>query len=908
MIPLTLKLLKTRYVQQNLEGDFRLFHANQRVFREEIVLLKGLPNEESRATKFFNFATTNQWYLCRRHGCLEALTKFWAYVGSPITWGVVALVFLSTVHPDPSKDDPNTIAARIAIVQGMVQNCMYLLSKFTDIIALSHIWTDVAGYGDRLIDVFNAGFLLATETKNSEMLLAKQERHMITFSPEKERKEGNTNTTSSTEEKTNHEQRESMKLAGVRNNAIATSDTSTKVCVVTNSYSSPSFNSYASDIIEGCAAPQKTTHQSNNSTSLPNSPLSGNVMSRANVNNNKNNTSDPRRQRSESKKPLLTDYYTSDSSNVCNRNGEYHTATTVAEANKSASFNKENVDKTVNSCVKRLTSSTKEEKHHLLMCVDRVDVHVPFANACVDDCSVANCRSRSRRRRRGRSQSNISDSHSSLCSTQTPSNNSKSLLLRDFSLRIYRKQHVVIRGPSGCGKTSLLRVLTGFAPPKYDPRTDHKFFSYDCLLGGNRRIRIPTMKGEEEDAGKVQQRHFPLSKSSSADTNTPLQNDDGENNRNPSSLSRKLEDEFQADDEYSSPPQQSETQVAKKTKCKKIPSRISIHPDLELLILPQRPYLFKGTLYEVLYYGSNLTRSSKKCSNNNHSSAQEQNNNHHHSCSYDIIFPKLLAQLLSSDVADELLKIVGSSNTSGESLYQNDEHIGCNALDVMSFRFCIHILHYLGLGRLLSRLQDGTYERRRNNGEGAQCHRKRNSMHIGGNTATPVRECYIDTTNEQEDSISNKSPRITTPLLREVMMTHVVDWPSILSVGEAQRVGAVRILLRLFQLHVQNQQESYNTDSGSTTNNYSANITKAVNGSCCPDVLLFIDEGTSQLDERMECKLFRLFQAFSHCTFVSISHRFHPDVRAIHPIEVEFLDDASGDYIIRDVTNTQEKR
>ncbi len=179
---LSRKTVGPRLEQQRFEGELRHFHARQRIYKEEIALLRDFSesstaesshpaanercshvaptrsaaasgrltsfrSDSERAVSLLEVTLANQWKLiCVQQGWLSLLSSVFAYVGTPICYIFVGVAFLRSAESRTETD----ATSRYRIVSAGVFGAMMLLNKFTEIVNLSSNFTDLCGYSARV--------------------------------------------------------------------------------------------------------------------------------------------------------------------------------------------------------------------------------------------------------------------------------------------------------------------------------------------------------------------------------------------------------------------------------------------------------------------------------------------------------------------------------------------------------------------------------------------------------------------------------------------------------------------------------------------------------------------------------------------------------------------------------------
>eukprot|EP01112_Ceratiomyxa_fruticulosa_P013126 TRINITY_DN3673_c0_g5_i1.p1 TRINITY_DN3673_c0_g5~~TRINITY_DN3673_c0_g5_i1.p1 ORF type:complete len:634 (-),score=92.64 TRINITY_DN3673_c0_g5_i1:40-1941(-) len=132
------------YLQEQLEGDFRIGHVRVRDFSEAIALLYGDPREEVGARERLKALLDNKLKLLKFHWCLNSTTNTFVYIGSILNYIVVAL-------PIFFVKDVNFSASYVSSASF---ECIMLVSGFSTIMNLGKNIGDLGGYTARISRLF----------------------------------------------------------------------------------------------------------------------------------------------------------------------------------------------------------------------------------------------------------------------------------------------------------------------------------------------------------------------------------------------------------------------------------------------------------------------------------------------------------------------------------------------------------------------------------------------------------------------------------------------------------------------------------------------------------------------------------------------------------------------------------
>ncbi|XP_039088212.1 lysosomal cobalamin transporter ABCD4 isoform X2 [Hyaena hyaena] len=140
MGPIVAKLVQ----QEKLEGDFRFKHMQIRVNAEPAAFFRAGHVEHMRTDRRLQRLLQTQRELMSKELWLYIGVNTFDYLGSILSYIVIAIPIFSGVYGDLSPTELSTVVSKNAFVS------IYLISCFTGLINLSSALSDVAGYTHRI--------------------------------------------------------------------------------------------------------------------------------------------------------------------------------------------------------------------------------------------------------------------------------------------------------------------------------------------------------------------------------------------------------------------------------------------------------------------------------------------------------------------------------------------------------------------------------------------------------------------------------------------------------------------------------------------------------------------------------------------------------------------------------------
>ncbi|XP_076979158.1 lysosomal cobalamin transporter ABCD4 isoform X2 [Tamandua tetradactyla] len=140
MGPIVAKLVQ----QEKLEGDFRFKHMQIRVNAEPAAFYRAGHVEHIRTNRRLQRLLQTQKELISKELWLYIGVNTFDYLGSILSYVVIAIPIFSGVYGDLSPTELSTLVSKNAFVS------IYLISCFTQLIDLSTTLSDVAGYTHRI--------------------------------------------------------------------------------------------------------------------------------------------------------------------------------------------------------------------------------------------------------------------------------------------------------------------------------------------------------------------------------------------------------------------------------------------------------------------------------------------------------------------------------------------------------------------------------------------------------------------------------------------------------------------------------------------------------------------------------------------------------------------------------------
>nr|XP_026256619.1 ATP-binding cassette sub-family D member 4 isoform X2 [Urocitellus parryii] len=160
MGPIVAKLVQ----QEKLEGDFRFKHMQIRVNAEPAAFYRAGHVEHMRTDRRLQRLLQTQRELMSKELWLYIGVNTFDYLGSILSYVVIAIPIFSGVYGDLTPTELSTLVSKNAFV------CMYLINCFTRLIDLSTTLSDVAGYTHRIGELQEALMEMALKLQDCEVL------------------------------------------------------------------------------------------------------------------------------------------------------------------------------------------------------------------------------------------------------------------------------------------------------------------------------------------------------------------------------------------------------------------------------------------------------------------------------------------------------------------------------------------------------------------------------------------------------------------------------------------------------------------------------------------------------------------------------------------------------------------
>ncbi|XP_012872884.1 PREDICTED: ATP-binding cassette sub-family D member 4 isoform X1 [Dipodomys ordii] len=160
MGPIVAKLVQ----QEKLEGDFRFKHMQIRVNAEPAAFYRAGHVEHMRTDRRLQRLLQTQRELMSKELWLYIGVNTFDYLGSILSYVVIAIPIFSGVYGDLSPTELSTLVSKNAFV------CMYLINCFTRLIDLSTTFSDVAGYTHRIGELQEALLDMSQKSQDCETL------------------------------------------------------------------------------------------------------------------------------------------------------------------------------------------------------------------------------------------------------------------------------------------------------------------------------------------------------------------------------------------------------------------------------------------------------------------------------------------------------------------------------------------------------------------------------------------------------------------------------------------------------------------------------------------------------------------------------------------------------------------
>nr|XP_004649471.3 lysosomal cobalamin transporter ABCD4 isoform X2 [Jaculus jaculus] len=160
MGPIVAKLVQ----QEKLEGDFRFKHMQIRVNAEPAAFYRAGHVEHMRTDRRLQRLLQTQKELMSKELWLYIGINTFDYLGSILSYVVIAIPIFSGVYGDLSPTELSTLVSKNAFM------CIYLINCFTQLIDLSTTLSDVAGYTHRIGELQEALLDLSQKSQDYETL------------------------------------------------------------------------------------------------------------------------------------------------------------------------------------------------------------------------------------------------------------------------------------------------------------------------------------------------------------------------------------------------------------------------------------------------------------------------------------------------------------------------------------------------------------------------------------------------------------------------------------------------------------------------------------------------------------------------------------------------------------------
>ncbi|XP_052041384.1 lysosomal cobalamin transporter ABCD4 isoform X1 [Apodemus sylvaticus] len=160
MGPIVTKLVQ----QEKLEGDFRFKHMQIRVNAEPAAFYRAGLVEHMRTDRRLQRLLQTQRELMSRELWLYIGINTFDYLGSILSYVVIAIPIFSGIYGDLSPTELSTLVSKNAFV------CIYLINCFTQLIDLSTTLSDVAGYTHRIGELQEALLDMSPKSQDCETL------------------------------------------------------------------------------------------------------------------------------------------------------------------------------------------------------------------------------------------------------------------------------------------------------------------------------------------------------------------------------------------------------------------------------------------------------------------------------------------------------------------------------------------------------------------------------------------------------------------------------------------------------------------------------------------------------------------------------------------------------------------
>ncbi|KAJ2596014.1 hypothetical protein H4R99_005099 [Coemansia sp. RSA 1722] len=157
-------VIRQVYRLERAEGDFRFLSLRMVEFAESIAFFSGEAHESSAANASLGAVVDVQRLLLWKQFWLALITQVFSYLGSTVSYAVIAVPIFMGRYEDKSGSDLSSIISLNAFVS------LYLIYRFSVIIEQTKKLSDVAGFTTRIVQLWE-------EVDRADLMRYKPVRH-----------------------------------------------------------------------------------------------------------------------------------------------------------------------------------------------------------------------------------------------------------------------------------------------------------------------------------------------------------------------------------------------------------------------------------------------------------------------------------------------------------------------------------------------------------------------------------------------------------------------------------------------------------------------------------------------------------------------------------------------------------
>ncbi|KAJ1718872.1 hypothetical protein LPJ53_006248 [Coemansia erecta] len=165
-------VVKQVYRLERAEGDFRFLSLRVVEYAESIAFFSGQQRERKAADSSLNGVISVQKQLLWKQFWLGLVTQVFAYLGSTVSYVIIAVPIFLGRYDDRSGGDLSSVISMNAFVS------LYLIYRFSLVIEQAKRLADVAGFGTRIVQLWEAADWL--DRQASEQAVRNTEGKVVT--------------------------------------------------------------------------------------------------------------------------------------------------------------------------------------------------------------------------------------------------------------------------------------------------------------------------------------------------------------------------------------------------------------------------------------------------------------------------------------------------------------------------------------------------------------------------------------------------------------------------------------------------------------------------------------------------------------------------------------------------------